>query len=93
VHIMELFGGSPARYHTCGMLGTPRVQECLDNHVSHLYRSLLTAEQVAHRAAREDVVHAALDASISLARQTKCVVEEQIKSMKARRQRPLVKPT
>jgi hypothetical protein len=93
VHVMELFGGSPGRYQTRGQLETVRIRECLGNHVNHLYRSLLTAEQVAHRAEREDVVHAALDASIALARQTKCVAEERIKVMEARRQRPLVKPT
>jgi len=65
------------------------MQECLGNDMNYLYRSLLTAESVGHRAGREDVVHAAIDASVALARQTKCVNEDQIQKMEARRQRPM----
>lgn len=92
-HVMEMFGGYPPRFHTRGMLGTPRMRECLDNHVNHVYRSLLVTELVGCRAYREDVVHRALDWSIALARQTMCVGSEDIKGLEARRARPLVRPT
>jgi hypothetical protein len=93
VHLMELFGGDPPRFHTRGMSGTPRMQECFGNHVNHTYRSLLAAELVGYRTNREDVVYRSLDSSIALARQTKCVPPGGIKSLVERRARPLVKPT
>lgn len=92
VHLMEMFGGNPPRFHTRGMLGTPRMQECLGNHVNYVYRALLAVELVGHRTNREDVVYKALDLSIALARQTKCVKLGGIKSLVERRARPLVKP-
>jgi hypothetical protein len=69
VHVMELFGGAPPRFLTRGLLGTPRLQECLINHVNYAYRSLLAVEAVGHCAHREDVVYRALDLNIALARQ------------------------
>lgn len=93
VHLMELFGGNPPRFHTRGVLGTPRIQECLENQVNYAYRSLLTAELVGHRTNREDVVYEALDLTVSLARRTNCIGPEGIKMLVERRQRPLVKPT
>ena len=92
VHIMELFGGVPPRFHTRGMLGTPRLQECLGNHVNYVFRSLLAVEGVGHRTHREDVVYNALDLNIALARQTKCISASGIALLSARRARPLVKP-
>lgn len=83
VHLMELFNGH--YFHTRGMLGTPRIQECLANQVHHVFRSLQLVEG--------NVVHRALDCSIALARQTKCLKADGIKSMVGRRARPLVKPT
>jgi hypothetical protein len=91
VHLMELFDG--VRFHTRGLLGTPRIQECLANQVNHVFRSLLIVEGVGYRAFREDVVYRALDLSIALARRTKCIKAEGIESMVVRRARPLVKPT
>lgn len=89
VHIMELFGGDPAHFHTRGMLETPRLQEGLDNHVSYVYRSLLAVEHVGHRASREDIVYRALDLNIVLALRTSCVSIDSITRMQARRARPL----
>lgn len=40
--IMETFGGDPPRFHTKGMLGTPRVQEGLDDLWNYMYRSFLS---------------------------------------------------
>jgi hypothetical protein len=91
VHLMESFNGQ--FFHTRGMLGTPRIQECLANQVHHTYRSLQIVEGIGYRAYREDVVHRALDAGIALARQTKCVKAEAIDMMMERRALPLVKPT
>jgi hypothetical protein len=93
VHLMELFGGNPPRFHTRGMLGTPRMQECLGNHVNHLYRSLLAVELVGQRTYREDIVYGALDLSTALARQTKCVDADGVRLLVERRKRPLVKPS
>jgi hypothetical protein len=93
VHLMELFGGPFLRFHTRGMLGTPRLQECLANHVHYVFRSLLAVEAVGYRAFREDVVYRALDLNIVLARKTKCLKADGIESMVERRARPLVRPT
>ena len=93
VHLMELFGGIPLRFHTRGLLGTPRMQECLGNQVNYAYRSLLAAELVGHRTYREDIVYGALDLTIALARQTKCMTPVGIEMLVSRRARPLVKPT
>jgi len=93
VHLMELFGGPFLQFHTRGMLGTPRMQECLGNQVHYVYRSLLAVEAVGYRAFREDVVYRALHLNITVARQTKCVKADGIEGMINRRARPLVKPT
>jgi hypothetical protein len=93
VHLMELFGGRSLRFHTRGMLRTPRLQECLANQVHYVFRSLLAVEGVGCRAFREDVVYRALDVNIALARQTKCLNADGIEGMINRRARPLVKPT
>ena len=74
------------------MLGTPRMQECLGNHVNYVYRSLLAVQLVGHRTNREDVVYKAPDLNIALGRQTKCVKPEGIDLMVQRRARSLVTP-
>jgi len=43
-HIMELYGGSPPRYHLDGMLGTPRIAEWQDQLVTYVYRAIMVAE-------------------------------------------------
>jgi hypothetical protein len=72
-HLMELFGGPLRRFHTRGMLGTPRMQECLRNHVSYVCRSLMATEAVAFGFGRNDVLQAVLGLNIELAKRTKCI--------------------
>jgi hypothetical protein len=72
VHIMQQYGGLPPRFHTRGMLGTPREDEGVKNHVHYLYRSLLAVEGVARRAGRADVVDRLFALSSELARKTRC---------------------
>ncbi|MFZ5930612.1 MAG: hypothetical protein ACOY15_05290 [Pseudomonadota bacterium] len=40
-HIMELYGGNPARYHIRGMRETPRVIEAKDQLTMNIYRGIL----------------------------------------------------
>jgi len=48
-HIMELYGGSPPRYHLDGMLGTPRIAEWQDQLVTYVYRVIMVAELTSKR--------------------------------------------
>ncbi|MEC4685977.1 MAG: hypothetical protein VST71_09640 [Nitrospirota bacterium] len=41
-HIMELYGGNPGRFHTNGMVGTPRIEEYANDLWNYLYRGLLS---------------------------------------------------
>lgn len=93
VHIMELFGGAPPRFHTRGMLGTERMAEAVDNHAHYLFRSLLAAELVGRRAYRADVVERACTANVQLARGTGCLKEEGIAMIERRAKEPLVHPS
>ena len=45
--IMDMFGGDPPRFHTKGMLGTPRVEEGLKDLWNYMYRSFLSHIMVA----------------------------------------------
>lgn len=72
VHIMEQYGGNPPHFHTRGLLGTPRIEECERNHVYHLDRSLLAVLMVARRANREGIATRLRDLSIDLAEKTGC---------------------
>jgi hypothetical protein len=92
VHIMEMFGGNPPRFHTRGMLGTPRIGECERNHVNYLYRSLLAIELVARRADREDITTRLCNISIDLAEKTGAATPEGLESAKRRRARGFVSP-
>jgi hypothetical protein len=93
VHIMELFGGNPARFHTRGMLNTPRMAECETNHVNYLLRSLFMVELVARRAIRADITDKALALSTELARQTGCLKADGVASAEARRARGRIPPS
>ena len=48
-HIMELYGGSPSRYHMNGMLGTPRIAEWQDQLITYIYRAIMITELNAKR--------------------------------------------
>ena len=41
-HIMDMYGGNPPRFHTKGMLGTPRMEEHADDLWNYMYRSFLS---------------------------------------------------
>jgi hypothetical protein len=49
VHIMELFGGPRRGFHLRGMLGTPRIDECVESLASTTFRAMCAAEWVAAR--------------------------------------------
>jgi hypothetical protein len=93
VHIMELYVGNPPRFHTRGMLGTPRIRECEENHVSYLCRALLAVETVARRADRADVTDRLCELSINLAKKTGCLNAEGIARAEQRRAQGLVRPS
>ncbi len=47
VHIMEMYGGNPPKFHISGMLGTPRIAEFTNNTWDYFYRGLITIMMVA----------------------------------------------
>ena len=53
-HIMELYGGDPARFHMSGMANTPRQTETLTQFVTELYRAIMATELVARKLGLED---------------------------------------
>ena len=72
-HIMELFGGSPARYHTSGMLGTPKIAQCEEQLTNYVYRSVLAAEIVAGRSRNAEMVERLRTLRNEFAAKTGCV--------------------
>ena len=83
-HIMELFGGRPAKYHTSGMIGTPAIDSCEAQLVHYLYRALLSVELVAGRSGRPDIGARVIQLAIDLARQTECLSNDEIERMSRR---------
>jgi len=55
-HIMELYGGLPPRYHTSGMLNTPRIDEWKSQFINDVYRGILMG-QLASKRLGERPVH------------------------------------
>lgn len=47
IHILEMYGGDPPRYHLCGMCGTPRIEELTSIYWDYLYRGITVTEIVA----------------------------------------------
>ena len=41
-HIMDMYGGNPARFHVQGMLGTPRIEEHKRDIWNYFYRGIVT---------------------------------------------------
>lgn len=59
VHIMEMYGGpslEQCRYHTSGMLGTPRIEQHTDLLANYVYRFAISAEVVARRCEDGEVI-------------------------------------
>lgn len=54
-HIMELYGGNPPRFHTAGMLGTPRMGEYLRDLWNYVYRTLVSHSLVAKAQGLEEL--------------------------------------
>lgn len=77
-NIMDLYGGEQPRYHTRGMLGTPRVAGTERAFTSYVYRALLEVERLARVMGRREVARAALEQSLRLARETGCLSPEGI---------------
>jgi len=46
-HIMELYGGAPARFHMSGMENTPKQVEMATHFLTELYRAIMATELVA----------------------------------------------
>lgn len=47
VHIMDMYGGNPPRFHLSGMLKTPRMKESIDDAWNYFYRGLISTMMVA----------------------------------------------
>ena len=86
VHIMELYGGKPPYYHTSGMLNTPKLVECENNLVHHVYRSIKAAQVIARRAQASSIDAKLVLLSKQFEERTGCVsnqpVEERVKKLK-----------
>lgn len=46
-HVMEMYGGTPEKFHTAGMLGTPPYATAMREAVNYFYRGLLMVIHVA----------------------------------------------
>jgi hypothetical protein len=46
-HVMDMYGGNPPKFHLSGMLGTPRIQEFVENAWDYFYRGLISTMMVA----------------------------------------------
>jgi hypothetical protein len=40
IHILEMYGGDPQRYHLCGMCGTPRIEEMIAAYWDYMHRGI-----------------------------------------------------
>lgn len=47
VHIMDMYGGNPPRYHLSGMLNTPRIKGSIADTWNYFYRGLISVMMVA----------------------------------------------
>jgi hypothetical protein len=47
VHIMDMYGGNPPRFHVAGMLNTPRIKESTADLWNYFYRGLISTMIVA----------------------------------------------
>lgn len=54
-HIMDMYGGNPAKYHLTGMLGTPRIDEHEEDIWNNFYRSMLSCAIAAKAFGDEDL--------------------------------------
>lgn len=56
VHILDMYGGKPPRFHVRGMLGTPRMEELAQNTWDYFYRGLITMMMVALSFKRQELL-------------------------------------
>lgn len=68
--IMELYGRD---YHLNGMLGTPRIDECINNLPNYVYRSFLSLEQIAVRLEKKELAARIRSVTLNFANETKCI--------------------
>ena len=55
IHIMDMYGGNPAKYHLTGMLGTPRIDEHEEDIWNNFYRSMLSCVTAAKAFGDDDL--------------------------------------
>ncbi|WP_137225753.1 hypothetical protein [Shewanella sp. MEBiC00475] len=55
-HIMEMYGGNPPKFHTQGLLGTPKMMEHADDLWNYVYRSFISHVLVAKALGAENHV-------------------------------------
>ena len=70
VSIMELYGRG---FHVRGMLGTPRINECIENLPNYVYRAILALMVVTSRTKREDLSKRLDVIRIRFTTETNCV--------------------
>ena len=83
-HIMELYGGTPPKYHTSGMIGTPRIRECESQLVQNVFRSLATVEAIAARANRPDIQEELIRLNIRLIEDTDIIEQAELVRLQRR---------
>jgi hypothetical protein len=86
-HIMELYGGMPPKYHTSGMIGTPRIRECESQLVNNVFRSLIAAEMIAARTKQPEVQAKLIRLNIRLIEDTDIITQVNLESANRRLQR------
>jgi len=74
VHIMEMYGGSPAKFHVCGVNELPhRLIECESQLANNVYRGILAVRAVAIRVEAKAIDAALKALATSFAEETGCV--------------------
>ena len=84
VHIMESYGGRPpGHFHTRGMLGTPKIQECEEQLPNYIFRTICSGEIVASRLGDEGLRDRFRHIRKEFAATTGCVPKDEAQAKEA----------
>ncbi len=87
-HIMELYGGSPPRFHMAGMPSTPRIAEWSGQAVTYVHRGIMVTELVARKLGHKETEASVRALLIEYEKTLNCTpdtdVEAQIRAMKGK---------
>jgi hypothetical protein len=87
-HIMELYGGSPGRFHMSGMASTPRIAEWNGQLITYIHRGVMVTELIARKLGQKDTEKSLRTLLIEYETTLNCKpdtdVEAQIRMMKVK---------